>query len=280
MGEGDGLAMDHSISAARARTSALAKSAGAALASWGGAARRACVDAIFPPACPLSGEPVARQGLVAPAAWTTLTFLAPPWCAGCGTPFPYDMGVGVVCGACTARPPAYDIARAPLAYDEQSKPLILSLKHAGRLDGVAALSAWMAQCVADIPLDSALIAPVPLHAGRLRKRRFNQSAVLAKGLARHLGRPFDPDILLRKRATPSQAGLSAKARARNVSGAFGVRDTARARVSGADVILVDDVLTTGATVSACARTLKRAGAGRVIVVTAARVVRPREPLMS
>jgi ComF family protein len=178
-----------------------------------------------------------------------------------------------------AEPPAYDRARSVLAYDEHSRGLVLGFKHGDRLEGAAAFAAWMARAGAELLTEVDLIAPVPLHRRRLFHRRYNQSAILALAIGRYTGRPVAVDLLRRIRPTPSQGGLSPAGRARNVRGAFAVNQRALAKLgngalAGRRVLLVDDVLTTGATVSTCTRVLRRAGAGGVDVLTLSRVVRP------
>jgi ComF family protein len=240
------------------------------------AAARAALDFVYPPTCPVSDEPVAARGLLAPAAWEKLTFLSAPMCARCGFPFEHDLGEGVDCAACSARPPVVRRARAALAYDDASRRLVLELKHAARTDALATFASWMALAAGELLTEADWIAPIPLHASRLRVRRFNQSALLARAVAERAGKPFDPDSLARRRDTPSQAGKSAVGRRRNVSGAFVVRAERASCVAGARVLLVDDVRTTGATLDAAARALEAAGAQAVDAVTLLRVVRPRD----
>ncbi len=249
------------------------KQGGGKLSSVIGLARGA-LNVLLPPACPVTDQTTDAPGRLAAEAWSQLRFLSTPWCEVCGTPFAYDPGPGTVCGACLAAPPDFDRGRAAVAYDDASRPLILAFKHGARTDVALTFARWMDAVAGDMARSAHLIIPVPLHPARLRRRRFNQAGVLARSLARMSGRPFDPDSLARRRATPTQAGLTPTQRAKNVSGAFVMRDdAARNRLAGARVLLVDDVYTTGATLSACARTLKRAGAARVDAVAVARVVR-------
>lgn len=182
---------------------------------------------------------------------------------------------GQVCGACIADPPAYDRARAALVYGDVSRELVLGLKYQGRRDGLVLLAGWMAAAGKPLLEEADLIVPVPLHYLRLVRRGFNQSGWLAAAVARSSGVKLSVDALKRVRATPIQGGLSATGRRRNVQGAFRVRGTAKGRLRGARVLLVDDVLTTGATAEACAMALKRAGARCVDVLTLARVAGPR-----
>ncbi|MCC5980380.1 MAG: ComF family protein [Oceanicaulis sp.] len=181
-----------------------------------------------------------------------------------------------MCGPCAARVPAFDTARSAFVYTPESRQLVLSLKHGGRVDGLAAFGGWMKRAGADVLDGADLLVPVPLHGQRLRKRRFNQSLLLARALTRLTGIRTDPHMLVRTRATPSQGGRSAKGRRRNVAGAFRVRAGRKPRLEGAHIVIIDDVYTTGATLEACARALKRAGAARVDALTLARVVKPAD----
>lgn len=253
-----------------------------ALALWraslalGARGLRAALDIALPPVCPLTEQVVDAPGRLAPQAWASLTFLAPPWCAICGFPFACDHGPGSMCGPCAARPPRFARARAPLAYDDASRPLVLDLKHGGRTDALETFAGWMAQAGGEVLAEVDALVPVPLHPARLRARRFNQSALLANALGARAGIRVDCDLLMRRRKTPSQAGLTARGRARNVAGAFALRPGAQERLAGLRIALIDDVYTTGATLSACARPLLRGGAQRVDALALARVVRPRD----
>jgi ComF family protein len=241
------------------------------------AAAKTVLDLLFPPLCIGCRTPVTDAGFCA-ACWSKLSFLDGPACACCGLPFPVALEGENLCAACLARPPAFDQARAILAYDEHSRGAILALKHADRLELVPGFARWLARTGHNLIADSDVIVPVPLHRARLWQRRYNQSAEIARKLARGWKREFDPFALVRSRATPSQGAMaSAKARRRNVLGAFKVPDPGRVR--GKRVLLLDDVLTTGATAEACARALKRAGAARVHVLALARVVKASDLLI-
>jgi ComF family protein len=207
-----------------------------------------------------------------PTCWGGLCLLAPPWCRCCGFPLPYAPAEAPLCAGCARNPPAFDRARAALRYDAQSSRIILGFKRAGRLDGVPLFARWMVQAGEELLADADLILPVPLHRWRLLRRGFNQSAVLAQRIGSLVGRSWAPRVLERQRATVSQQGLGAAARQQNVTArAFRVRHPER--VAGARILLVDDVQTTGATLTACTTVLRRAGAEHVDVLMLARVVR-------
>ncbi len=235
------------------------------------------LDAVLPPLCLGCNEIVGTPGSLCPACWTRLSFVAPPYCARCARPFARDPGAGALCGACTGRPPRWRRARAALVYDGRSRQLVLPFKHGDRTDMARACGRWMARAGAELLADADLVAPVPLHWRRLFARRYNQAQLLARaalaaaptGTAARLV----PDLLRRRRWTGSQDG-DARQRAANVRRAFDLHPRHADKVAGRTVLLVDDVLTTGATVEACTLALQRAGAAAVDVLTLARVVRP------
>ena len=234
------------------------------------------LDALLPPRCLACGATVDRTGMLCGACWGGLDFLAPPLCHGCGYPFDYDLGAEALCGACSAARPAFARARAVLRYDDASRRLLLAFKYRDRTDGAPAYGRWLARAAGPILAEAEAILPVPLHRWRLLARRYNQSALLARALARESGLPLWPDALVRTRNTPSQGRLGLEARRRNVAGAFAVPPRWRPRLAGLGLLLVDDVLTSGATAEAATKALLRAGAARVDVLTLARVVRPRQ----
>ena len=203
--------------------------------------------------------------------WMRIAFLDDPVCDGCGLPFPYDQGDGVRCPACAARPRTFARARAACLYDEHSRELILKLKHADRPEIGALFARWLLRAAAPLLEDCELIAPVPLHPSRLFARRYNQAAEIARPLCRLAGRTYLPDALLRRRATAIQGGKSGRGRRVNVKGAFEVPAARRRRIEGRRVLLVDDVLTTGATAEACAKALLAGGARAVDLAVVARV---------
>jgi ComF family protein len=238
-------------------------------------AGRSLAGLIWPQRSLITHRELPGPGALEPELWSKLVFISGHQCLRCGLPFEIEVEPDQVCGACIARPPAYDRARAALIYGDVSRELVLGLKYQGRRDGLLTLSGWMAGAGADLLAEADLITPVPLHYFRLIRRGFNQSGWLAAALSRSSGVRLSVDALKRIRATPMQGNLSADARRRNVQGAFRVRRGRVNLVKGKRVLLVDDVLTTGATAEACARALKRAGAACVDVITLARVAGPR-----
>jgi ComF family protein len=248
---------------------------GGFVAGWkqalnGQALLRGALDLIFPRET-LDGEPTVGALGLSPEAWSRIHFLDGPVCDGCGAPFDYEPGPGVRCAACMARPPAFDAARAACLYDETSRDPILKLKHADRTDLAPMFVRWLSRAAADLLAEADAIAPVPLHPMRLLERRYNQAAEIARPLARLAGVAYLPDALVRRRATETQGGKSGAHRRRNVASAFAVPERRRAQVEGRRILLIDDVLTTGATAEGCARALKRAGAARVDLAVLARV---------
>jgi ComF family protein len=238
------------------------------------AAGRFALDAALPPLCPACRDPVAEPGGLCPACWATLSFIAPPYCERLGIPFAYDPGRGILSTEAIADPPAYQRARAAVRYDEVARRLVHALKFGDRLDLAPTLGRWMALAGKTLLAEADGLVPVPLHWRRLWARRFNQSAALANVISRASGVPVAPAALARVKATVQQVGLTRAERAVNVQGAFRVPEGSRAAVDGRRLVLVDDVLTTGATIDACARVLLRAGAAQVDVLVFARVVDP------
>ena len=232
------------------------------------------LDLVFPPRPLDEGgrdlEAVQQVGLSA-SAWSKARFIDAPFCDGCGLPFEFDPGAGALCAACQARRPAFDRARAACLYDEHSRDLILKLKHADRTDLAPLFARWLARAIGDIAPEIDAVTPVPLHPSRLLRRRYNQAAEVARPLSRLTGVPYLPDAIARVRPTLTQGGRSRQGRRRNVAGVFVTPERLRAKVAGKRILLVDDVLTTGATAEGCARALKAAGATGVDVAVIARV---------
>lgn len=233
------------------------------------------LDLVFPPHCPVCGIEVGGAGALCAACWDGIDFIEPPGCEACGLPFEFDLGAGALCGVCARRPPRFERARAALVYNRHSRKLIIDFKHGDRTDRAPVYGRWLARAGRELIDDADIIAPVPLHPTRLFSRRYNQAALLAHALARECGKTVVPDLLIRRRRTPSQGRLGAAERRRNVRGAFEINRAWKTRLGDKRVLLIDDVMTTGATVGASAEALKLAGAGAVDVLTLARVVRPQ-----
>jgi ComF family protein len=240
---------------------------------FSGRMSRTVLDAVLPPRCLKCGDILsAAQGLC-PDCWRKLTWLASPCCACCGQPFPFDAGEGSLCGACLQQRPAYDRARAVLRYDDESRDLVIGLKHADRTESVPTLAGWMTRAGGTLLESAEVIVPIPLHWTRLASRRFNQAALLAQAIGRKTGLPVLPQALLRRRATSSQGHLGRIARFRNVKGAIAMAERHATAVTNRRVLLIDDVITTGATVESAAKALISAGARQIDVLALAKVVR-------
>jgi ComF family protein len=234
---------------------------------------RILLDTVLPARCPACRVIVDGDDRFCAACWQQLAFITAPLCARCGAPFEHDMGPAAECAECLASPPRYDSARAALAYGGPARDVILGLKHGDRQHLARLMARAMARAAGPLldPAARPLLVPVPLHWTRLWQRGANQAALVAGALHRQTGAELALLALTRARATPVSRGLGRAARAKNVRGVFRVTD--RERVARRRILLIDDVLTTGATAEACARVLRRAGAAEVHVLTFARVVR-------
>jgi ComF family protein len=189
-----------------------------------------------------------------------------------GTPFTHDMGEGAVSPAAIANPPPFARARSAVAYQGAARQIVQNLKYRDRTDLAPWMAAWMLRAGAELVRDADLVVPVPLHRRRFLWRRFNQSAELARHVARLAGLRYSTTAVLRRKPTRQQVGLAAKEREANVRGAFAVPDAADIDVRGRHILVVDDVFTTGATVSAVAKALKKGGASDVDILTFARAL--------
>ncbi len=231
------------------------------------------LDLVYPPGCLACRRAVAAPGTLCPACWTKVRFIERPFCERLGTPFAQDLGAGLISPEAMADPPAWGRARAVAVYDEgPARALIHRLKYYDRMDVARPLGRWMARAGVELLEGADLLIPTPLHRWRLARRRFNQAAVLARVVSRESGVPVEAMALERVKPTPPQVGLSKAQRAANMQGAFRVSDEGRGRVVGRRLVLIDDVLTSGATTNAAARALLRAGAASVDTLVFARVV--------
>jgi len=234
---------------------------------------RAALDLALPQLCAACREPVEGKGLC-PSCWSKLSFITRPYCERLGIPFVYDPGPGILSMEAIADPPAYHRARAAVRFDEISRALVHRLKYSDRLDLAPMMGRWMSQAGRDVLAEADALVPVPLHWRRLWARRFNQSAMLAATVSAESGVPIAAMALRRVKATVQQVGLTRTERAANVQGAFRVPEQGKTAVAGRRLVLIDDVLTSGATVEGCARALLRAGAASVDVLIFARVADP------
>ncbi len=229
-------------------------------------------DFLLPALCGLCGSRVDQTGALCAACWHKLTFIAPPCCVRCGVPFTTPAAAGLECAACLADPPSYSKARAALVYDEVGRKLISRFKYGDKLHLLPTFVPWLQRAATDLQSGVDVIVPVPLHWSRLWRRRYNQSALLARALGQVTGLPVDLHGLRRTRRTARQVGMTRAQRLKNVRDAFAVRTDYTGRI----VLLMDDVHTTGATLEACTTALQNAGAQEVRVLTLARVVRPEQ----
>ena len=238
--------------------------------AWAHASKLA-LDIALPTLCVACREPVDGEGVCA-QCWAKLSFIAPPYCPRLGIPFVYDPGPDLLSMEAIANPPAYARARAAVRYDDVARTLVHALKYQDRTDLAPAMGRWMARAGCELLADADLLVPVPLHWRRGWSRRYNQSGALARVIKRQTGVRLVSEALRRVRPTQQQIGLSRPQRASNVQGAFKVAPDRAADIQGRRVVLIDDVLTSGATTDACARALLRAKAASVDVLVFARVV--------
>ena len=231
------------------------------------------LDQLYPPRCPSCAEPVAAQGHLCAPCFRSLHIVSDPCCARCGIPFAVPMETGALCADCLDHPPLYDRARAALVYDEVVGRLVHQLKYHDRMLGLPRYAQWLEQAGSPLLAQSDVILPVPLHWRRLTLRRYNQAAWLAYALAERTGLPCLTGVLRRVRPTDPQARKNREERLRAMKYAFHVQQKNRRILAGKRVLLVDDVMTTGATMSACAAALKEAGAANVSALALARTLR-------
>ena len=232
---------------------------------------RAILDSVLPPRCLACGAIVDTPQTLCAPCWRGIIFFGQPWCVVCGLPFPHPQGEDAVCAECARETRSWDRARAVLRYDKNSRHLVLALKHGDRTHLAAAFGRWMHRVGGEVLSGADLLVPVPLHWTRLFQRRYNQAALLAQAISSAGGPPVAVDWLVRRRRTPPQGRLGPEARSRNVRAAFAIRPGRS--VAGKRVVIIDDVMTSGATLEECARVLRRAGAKSIGALTLARALR-------
>lgn len=235
------------------------------------------LNALLPPCCAACDTPVERHGQLCAACFTQTNFISAPVCTRCGVPFSSaeQGGPDALCPGCREHPPLFRQARAALRYDEHGRRLILPLKHADRIELAPILAGMMVRSGADLLARAEILVPVPLHRRRLFHRKYNQAAALAFTIGRLTRLPVQPDALQRIRETAPLEEKTPQERALEVSGSLRVRPSRLKRIIGRTVLMVDDVMTSGATANACAQALMQAGALAVDVLVAARVPDPQ-----
>ncbi|SCA57380.1 putative phosphoribosyl transferase [Candidatus Terasakiella magnetica] len=226
------------------------------------------LDLLLPPRCVSCQKMVVEHKTLCLDCWEEAKFITAPFCKCCGLPFEIEVAEGAICLHCAKRRPPFKAARTVFPYDDFSRQLVLAFKHGDRTDLAPVFAAWMKRAAPDLIEQSDVIVPVPLHWRRLGKRRYNQAGLLAGELAKMKGIQHQPHLLKRVRHTPPQGLLSRMARQKNLQGAF----VASHEVADKSILLIDDVLTTGATVLNCTKVLLQAGARDVRVLTLARVI--------
>ena len=233
---------------------------------------RHLLNFLFPPQCLICNSQVSAQGTLCLTCWQNVQFITEPYCVCCGYPFDFTLGKDALCGECLREMPLFAHARSVFRYNEHSRALVLKLKYADQAHLAGVYGTWLANFGKDVITASDLIIPVPLHYWRFVGRRYNQSALLAFALKKRTGLPVLPDGLRRIRATKPQPGLTRKQRQKNVAGAFAVSARAAPEIRGKTVLLIDDVMTTSATIEQCTKVLLSAGAMHINVLTLARKV--------
>jgi len=229
-------------------------------------------DLVYPPSCAACGVSTGGHRGLCAKCWSEVRFIERPYCEVLGIPFSHDLGTGILSAEAIANPPPFDRLRSAATHDHAVRNLVHGLKYRDRTDLAPMMAGWMLRASDGTVERCDAIVPVPLHRTRMVSRKFNQAAELARHLARLAGKPLLPATLLRAKRTSQQVGLGVRAREENVRGAFVIAANRENDVFGKRIVLVDDVYTTGATVGAATRTLRKAGASDITVLTFARAL--------
>ncbi len=228
---------------------------------------------LYPPRCLSCGVVVDSDFGLCSACWRETPFIEGLCCDTCGVPLPGQSDIAVQCDTCLALARPWDQGRAALEYRDIGRKLVLGLKHGDRHDIVRPAARWMARAARPILRDGMLIAPIPLHWLRLLKRKFNQSALLANALAKETGLDCCPDLMQRHRHTPVLDGKGLDQRFATLDAALSLHPRRRHRIAGRPVLIVDDVMTSGATLAAAADICRAGGASHIAVLVLARVAK-------
>jgi ComF family protein len=230
------------------------------------------LDIIYPPHCISCGDIVSENGNICPDCWGDINFITDPQCEICGFPFDFEVMAGSICAGCAKKPPSFSRARAVFLYDDASSSMVTSFKYSDRVENRAAYARWMARVGRDIITEVDFIIPVPLHFFKLLTRKYNQAALLSHEIARIADKEVLARAIIRKKYTKTQAAFSHKGRFKNIGGAFKINPKYQQILYGKKILLVDDVVTTGATADECAKVLRKAGVERVELLTLAKTL--------
>ncbi|MDB2415140.1 ComF family protein [Rickettsiales bacterium] len=228
------------------------------------------VNIIYPPQCFSCNVSIYEHGHLCPECWESIQFVRPPYCQKCSFPFEYSIEGENLCAECIKSPPAFNKARCAFLYDDNSRKIVTSFKFGDKTHSHMTLAKMMISSATDLLKEVDIIVPVPLHRLRLLKRKYNQSAILAHSISKYTDIAVVPDLLIRNRNTPPQSGLTQRQRHKNMKNAFSVREKYHQFIDEKKVMLIDDVMTTGATIEACTKALFKSGAAEVYVLTLAR----------
>lgn len=231
------------------------------------------LDIILPPHCLLCKNTVEENGSLCSSCWSDMDFISKTSCSICSTPFEFDVGEDSLCASCIKERPIYDRSKTVFIYNDKSRKLITGFKYEDKIHAAKSFAKWLFTTGKDLVEESDLIIPVPLHRIRLFTRRYNQSSLIAAELAKQVYLPVAHDVLIRKKNNKPQASLPRNQRLKNVIGAFAVKEKCKNLIEGKNILLIDDVMTTSATVSECAKVLKKNGAAKVNILTLAKTVR-------
>lgn len=232
---------------------------------------RIITDIIFPAKCIVCNALSTSDLLLCASCWKEIEFITEPGCSACGFPFDFDMGADALCVSCVKSRPYFDRAFAAFRYTTSSKAFVYKLKYQDQLYIAAFFARFITNKLRNF-YEYRIVIPVPMHRNKLRKRLYNQSAILARQVAKTLRLDYFPNILIKTKDTIAQSKLNRERRKQNIVNSFAVLEDYKNIIKGHNVILIDDVYTTGATVNECSKILKKAGCKKILVVTMARVV--------